>query len=92
MIENSWEEYPHFCLELALAGERRLRQYPVGPIVNEFVPLAKIKGLEVDNNGIDAPVEEHSQELTSEELMELHCVSQEEVMEESLWEEVTAKQ
>ncbi|GBN81205.1 hypothetical protein AVEN_212428-1 [Araneus ventricosus] len=44
MIENS-EEYPHFCLELALAGERRLRQYPVGPIVNEFVPLEKIKGL-----------------------------------------------
>ena len=40
-------------------------------------------------------VEEHSQELTTEELMELHCVSQQEVVEESLSEEeeeVTAKQ
>ncbi|GBN96054.1 hypothetical protein AVEN_95293-1 [Araneus ventricosus] len=37
----------------------------------------------------------HNQELTIEELMELHCVSQQEVMEKSLSEEeeeVTAKQ
>ncbi|GBM91802.1 hypothetical protein AVEN_194200-1 [Araneus ventricosus] len=43
--------------------------------------------LEVDSNDIDELVEEHNQELTTEELMELHCVSQQEVMEESLSEE-----
>ncbi|GBL90288.1 hypothetical protein AVEN_130386-1 [Araneus ventricosus] len=39
-------------------------------------------------------VEEHNQELTTEDLMELHCDSQQEVKEESLSEEegVTAKQ
>ncbi|GBO12002.1 PHD finger-like domain-containing protein 5A [Araneus ventricosus] len=51
-----------------------------------------IKGLEVDTNDIDEPVEENNQELTTEELMELHCVSQQESMEESLSEKVTAKQ
>ncbi|GBO17898.1 hypothetical protein AVEN_12175-1 [Araneus ventricosus] len=50
-------------------------------------------GVEVDNNDIDELVEEHSQELITEELMNLHCVSQQGV-EESLLEEekVTAKQ
>ncbi|GBM99723.1 hypothetical protein AVEN_188206-1 [Araneus ventricosus] len=73
---------------------RSLRQYLVYPIVTETVPLAKIRELEVDSNDIDELVEEHSRELTAEELMELHCVSQQEVMEESLTEEenVTAKQ
>ncbi|GBO19960.1 hypothetical protein AVEN_45192-1 [Araneus ventricosus] len=52
-----------------------------------------MKGLELDSNYIDELVEEHNLELTTEELMELHCVSQQEVMEESLSEkEVTAKQ
>ncbi|GBL78100.1 hypothetical protein AVEN_143394-1 [Araneus ventricosus] len=74
--------------------EKNLRQYPVDPIVNEIESLAKIRGLEVDSNDIGELVEEHSQELTTEELMELHCVSQQEVMEKSLSEEekVTAKQ
>ncbi|PNF27366.1 hypothetical protein B7P43_G01189 [Cryptotermes secundus] len=68
---------------------------PVEPVVNEIVSLAKIMGLEVDNSDIDELVEEHIQELTTEELMEFHCVSQQEVVEESLSEEeqeVTAKQ
>ncbi|PNF32747.1 hypothetical protein B7P43_G11578 [Cryptotermes secundus] len=60
---------------------------PVEPVVNEIVSLAKIMGLEVDNNDTDELVEEHSQELTTEELMELHCVSQQEAVEESLSEE-----
>ncbi|GBM27278.1 hypothetical protein AVEN_208439-1 [Araneus ventricosus] len=48
----------------------------------------------VDDNDIDGLEEEHIQELTIEELMELHCVSQHVVVEESLSEkeEVTAKQ
>ncbi|GBM46115.1 hypothetical protein AVEN_169099-1 [Araneus ventricosus] len=35
--------------------------------VNEIVSLAKIMGLELDNHDIDELVEEHSQELTTEE-------------------------
>ncbi|GBO26528.1 hypothetical protein AVEN_253957-1 [Araneus ventricosus] len=68
---------------------------PVEPAVNEIVSLVKIGGLEVDSNDIDELVEEHSQELSTEELAELHCASQQEVVEESLSEkdeEVTAKQ
>ncbi|GBN60692.1 hypothetical protein AVEN_227264-1 [Araneus ventricosus] len=67
---------------------RSLRQNPVEPILNEIVSLAKIRGLGVDSNDIDELVEDHNQELTTEDLMELHCVSQQEVMEEK----VTAKQ
>ncbi|GBM79032.1 hypothetical protein AVEN_23071-1 [Araneus ventricosus] len=51
-------------------------------------------GVEMDNNNINELVAEHSQDLNTEELMELHCVSLQEVLEESLSEEkeVTAKQ
>ncbi|GBO04579.1 hypothetical protein AVEN_274337-1 [Araneus ventricosus] len=58
-----------------------LRQYPVEPIVNEIMSLAKIRRLEVDSNDIDELVEERNQELTTGELIELHCVLQQEVME-----------
>ncbi|GBM01739.1 hypothetical protein AVEN_271979-1 [Araneus ventricosus] len=55
--------------------------------------LAKIMVIWVKNY-IDEFEEDHSQELTAKELMELRCVSQQEVVEESLLEvdEVTAKQ
>ncbi|GBN54890.1 hypothetical protein AVEN_19155-1 [Araneus ventricosus] len=51
-------------------------------------------GLEADSNDIDELEEEHGQELTTDELMKLHCVSQQEVVEESLSEveKVTGKQ
>ncbi|GBM33733.1 hypothetical protein AVEN_47039-1 [Araneus ventricosus] len=61
-----------------------LRQCPEEPVVNEIVSLAKSRGLEMDSNGIDDLVEEHSQELTIGKLMELHCASRQEVMEEKL--------
>ncbi|GBM74455.1 hypothetical protein AVEN_18896-1 [Araneus ventricosus] len=50
-------------------------------------------GLEVEND-IKKLEEAHSQELTTEEVTELHYVSQQEVLEESLSEEqnVTTKQ
>ncbi|GBN38037.1 Elongation of very long chain fatty acids protein 4 [Araneus ventricosus] len=53
---------------LSNATLRSLRQYPVEPIVNEIVYLAKIRGLEVDSNDIDELVEEHNLELTTERL------------------------
>ncbi|GBN37484.1 hypothetical protein AVEN_26089-1 [Araneus ventricosus] len=72
---------------------RSLKQYPVELIVNEMVSLVKIMGLDVDNNDIDELVEDHSEELITEKLMELHCVSQQEVVKQSSSEEeVTAKQ
>ncbi|GBM57130.1 hypothetical protein AVEN_237371-1 [Araneus ventricosus] len=37
-------------------------------VVNEIVSLDKIMGLEVDNDDINKLVEQHSQELTTEEL------------------------
>ncbi|GBM28002.1 hypothetical protein AVEN_217902-1 [Araneus ventricosus] len=73
---------------------RSLRQYLWSLTVNEIVSLAKVRRLEVDSDDIDELVEEHNQELTTEKLMELHFVSQQEIMDESLSEEeeVTAKQ
>ncbi|GBM10285.1 hypothetical protein AVEN_50003-1 [Araneus ventricosus] len=49
---------------------------------------------EMARNDIDELVEEHRQKLTTEELIELHCVSQKTVVEENLSEEeqVTANQ
>lgn len=83
---NSYQENPHFCLEEALAiallnVTKGFERVPVEPVANEIVSLIKLMGLEVDNNDIDEFVEEHSQELTTEELMELHCVSQQEIVE-----------
>ncbi|GBL81928.1 hypothetical protein AVEN_50517-1 [Araneus ventricosus] len=39
-------------------------------------------GLEMDKNDIDELVEEHNQELTTEDLKEFHCVSEQEAGEE----------
>ncbi|GBO44640.1 hypothetical protein AVEN_175132-1 [Araneus ventricosus] len=56
----------------------------VEPVVNEIVYLARIMGLEVGNNGIVELIEEHSQDLTTEDLKEFHCDSQQAVVGESL--------
>ncbi|GBM46308.1 hypothetical protein AVEN_88002-1 [Araneus ventricosus] len=76
--------------------KRSQRQYLwwMEPVVNEIVSYAKIMELELDKNDIDELVEEQSQELTTEELTELYCVPQQELMEESLSEkeEVIVKQ
>uniref|UniRef100_A0A8D2J1Y1 DDE-1 domain-containing protein n=2 Tax=Varanus komodoensis TaxID=61221 RepID=A0A8D2J1Y1_VARKO len=53
------------------------------PVVNEIVSLGKAMGLEVDEDDIQELVEEHGQELTTDELMDLHREQQQEVMEES---------
>ncbi|GBN83569.1 hypothetical protein AVEN_216927-1 [Araneus ventricosus] len=44
---------------------------PVQPVINEIVSLAKVMGLELDNNDNEF-VEEHSQELTIKEFTEFH--------------------
>ncbi|PNF19045.1 hypothetical protein B7P43_G11706 [Cryptotermes secundus] len=95
-LTSAWKKlWPESVAECDFEG---FETVPVEPVVNEIVSLIKIMGLEVDNNDIDELVEKHSQELTTEELMEFHCVSQQEVVEKSLSEEeeeeedVTAKQ
>lgn len=89
MIETAWEAvtkktlisawknlWPDSVGECNFEGFKTL---PVESVVNKIVSLATIMGLEVDINDIHKLVKDHSQELTTEELMVLHCVSQEEV-------------
>ncbi|XP_023665526.1 histone-lysine N-methyltransferase EHMT2 isoform X7 [Paramormyrops kingsleyae] len=52
------------------------------PVVNEIVSLGKTLGLEVNEEDIQELVEEHGQELTTDELMDLRREQQQEVMEE----------
>ncbi|XP_039632281.1 tigger transposable element-derived protein 1-like [Polypterus senegalus] len=52
------------------------------PVVNEIVSLGKTMGLEVNEDDIQELVEEHDQELTTDELMDLHREQQQEVMED----------
>ncbi|GBL81253.1 hypothetical protein AVEN_143581-1 [Araneus ventricosus] len=88
MVLSDWGPWHLFVRRFAIAAQRLetllTRTVPVEVVVNEIVSLANTMRLEVDNNDIDDPVEEKSQELTIEEFMELLCVSQQEVVEESL--------
>ena len=82
MIETAWEAVTKRTLISAWknlwpdsVGECNFEGFetlPVESVVNEIVSLATIMGLEVDINDIHELVKEHSQELTTEELMELH--------------------
>ncbi|GBN50608.1 hypothetical protein AVEN_77670-1 [Araneus ventricosus] len=63
------------------------------PVIKEIESSSTIMGLEVDNIVINEIMEEHGQELITEELMELLCGSYQEVEERlSEEEEVTAKE
>ncbi|GBL81755.1 hypothetical protein AVEN_93520-1 [Araneus ventricosus] len=76
MIEDAWEEVTKRTLTSAWKRLWSLSNVtlrsPVEPMVNAIVSLAKIRGLEVDSIDIDQLVEKHSQQLTTEEVMELH--------------------
>lgn len=104
MIESAWEAvtkrtltsawkklWPECVVECNIEEFETVR---VDPVVNEIVSLATIMGVEVDNNDIDELVEEQNRELTTDELMELHRVSQQEMMESlsDKEDEVTTKQ
>ncbi|XP_039623765.1 tigger transposable element-derived protein 1-like [Polypterus senegalus] len=56
-------------------------------LVKKSVSLGKSMGLDVDGADLDELVEEHSEELTTDELKELHKEQQQEVVEELLGEE-----
>ncbi|KAM9457481.1 tigger transposable element-derived protein 1-like [Clarias gariepinus] len=51
-------------------------QKPVVEIENEIVSLGKKMGLEVNEDDIQELLEEHGHELTTDELMDLHCENQ----------------
>ncbi|GBL79416.1 hypothetical protein AVEN_121593-1 [Araneus ventricosus] len=82
MIENGLvigKLWPKSVVEYDFEG---FKTVPVEPVVNKIVSLAKIKGLDLDNNDIGELVKEHGQELTTEEFTELHCVLQQDDVEE----------
>ncbi|GBL81536.1 hypothetical protein AVEN_143785-1 [Araneus ventricosus] len=54
MHGKGYQENPHFCRRvLSNVTLRSLKQYPVDPIVNDIVSLAKIRGLEVVSHDIN---------------------------------------
>ncbi|GBN27928.1 hypothetical protein AVEN_147730-1 [Araneus ventricosus] len=55
------------------------------------IEIVQIMRLEMAKYDIDEIEEGHNQELTTEELMEFHCASQQEVVKESLREVLSAK-
>nr|XP_020452715.1 tigger transposable element-derived protein 1 [Monopterus albus] len=61
------------------------------PVVDEIMSLGKTMGLEVNEDDIQELVEEHGQELTTNELIDLHREQQQEVMEEISSEEEDKK-
>ncbi|GBL77245.1 hypothetical protein AVEN_94553-1, partial [Araneus ventricosus] len=78
----------------ASSNVRREIDSTYGACCQRIVHLSKIMGQGVGNDS-DELEEDHSQVLTIEELTGFHCVSQQEVVEETLSEEegkVTAKQ
>ncbi|GBM76536.1 hypothetical protein AVEN_145690-1 [Araneus ventricosus] len=78
ILTSAWKKFwPEKVVECDIEVSETL-SLPVEPVVNEMLSLAKIRGLEEDGNDIDDLMEEHSQELTTGELMELRYVSQQE--------------
>lgn len=103
IIEKAWEGVTKRTLESswkklwpdrsAICASEGLNAESTEPVTTEIIFLANQMGLEVDKNDIDELVAEHSEELTTEELMHLQCDLQQEDVEENLsGEEVTEEQ
>ncbi|KAG7163947.1 hypothetical protein Hamer_G014396 [Homarus americanus] len=61
--------WPECVLQRDFEGFEELEEEAV---VHEIVSLGNSMGLEVDDNDVEELVEEHSKELSTEELLELH--------------------
>jgi hypothetical protein len=83
-LNSAWRKLWPDCVE-GFAHERE------PSVVDEIVSLGKTMGLEVNEDDIQELVEEHDQELTTDELMDLHHKQQQEVMEEVSSEEEEKK-
>ncbi|GBO22366.1 hypothetical protein AVEN_32173-1, partial [Araneus ventricosus] len=65
---------------------------PCGAYSQRDCDFGQDQAMKVDSKDIGELVEEQNQEMTTEELMQLHCISQREVIQERLSEEeVTPK-
>ena len=72
-LNSAWRKlWPDVVLERDFEGFE--------PVVEEIVSIGRSMGLEVDEADVADLVEEHAEELTTEELKELHKISHEEVM------------
>ena len=72
-LNSAWRKlWPDVVLERDFEGFE--------PVQEEIVSLGRSMGLEVDNADVDELIEEHTEELTTEELKELHKISHSEVM------------
>ena len=79
-LSSAWRNpWPGYILGPDLEGLAHEQQPPV---VDETVSLGKTRGLEVNEDDIQEPVEEHGQEPTTNELMNLHREQELEVMGE----------
>lgn len=79
---SAWKKlWPEILVE---SGFEAIESEPVESLDNEIVSLATDMGLTVDKDDIDELVADHSQELSTEELVELQHISQQELVEENL--------
>ncbi|KAG7158050.1 Tigger transposable element-derived protein 1-like 124 [Homarus americanus] len=79
LITSAWKEVTVRCLCAAWRPECVLQRDFEGfeeleeeAVVHEIVALGNSMGLEVDDDDVEELVEEHSKELSTEELLELH--------------------
>ena len=88
-LTSAWRKLWPDCLpENDVEGVAHLEEPPV---VDDIVSLRKTLGLEVNEADIQELVEEHEQELTTDELMDLHREQQQEIMEDISSEEEEKK-
>ncbi|XP_068250614.1 tigger transposable element-derived protein 1-like [Palaemon carinicauda] len=84
-LNSAWRKlWPECVAEYNLEGFKSIQEEAVD---DEIVSLGKIMGLEVDKDDIHDLLDEHSKQLTTEELVELHKKQQQEVTEENSSEE-----
>ena len=92
LIDEAWNGVSKRCLIAAwrnlwpdCAPDRDFKGFesvPEPPVVEDIVSLGINLGLEVDGTDVEELIAEHSQELTTEELLDLHSEQQREVNEE----------
>ncbi|XP_010614848.1 tigger transposable element-derived protein 1-like [Fukomys damarensis] len=87
-LNSAWRKLWPQCV---LGHDLGLADDPESAVVEEIVSLGKTMGLELNEDDIQELLEEHGQELTTEELMDLHREQQQEAVEEISAEEEVKK-
>lgn len=86
-LNSAWKKlWPHVAADRDFEGfEPEIE--PESEVLEEIVSLGKSMGLEVDEGDIHKLVEEHGEELSTDELKELHMMQHTEVLQEISCEE-----